>query len=439
MGNTTALRGLGVFGRLAIAIVVGIVVLQGVLSTYYWHQETLSTARAFAASTAERALQLAQVGAAHPDLLAHLQSPAFRLETAAAPPAAPRRSWPHTAEIRAEVVQHLRDAGYPQADRLRLFFESGRGHPPVLVLGLPQEPGWLVVRAEISPRVWGHRGVGLFLTTLLGLAVLAAVLLGTRRVTRHLPGFVAAAEALGEGRRAAAIAEDGPREVRRAARAFNAMQARVAEYLQERTTMLAAVSHDVRTLVTRVRLRVERDDAEAERTLEDLDAMTRILDDALAFARDEQSEEPFVSLDLASLLGSLVDAEQDLGRPVDLLGPAELPMCGQISSLGRAFANLIDNGLRYGGAASVRVRAQDADVVVDVVDPGPGIPAEARAEVLRPYVRLDRARSRESGGTGLGLAIAANVVRRHRGRLEFVEADGAFIVRVTLPRGDGAR
>ena len=233
---------------------------------------------------------------------------------------------------------------------------------------------------------------------------------------RHLPRFAEAAEALGRNAAAPPLAETGPREVRRAAAAFNEMARRVRAYLDERTHMLAAVSHDLRTQLTRLAMRLEyvSDANQQARAREDVAQMTRLLDSVLAFSREDRAEEPAISIDIGTLLDTLADDERGLGHRAEYHGPIHCVIDGRPTALRRAFTNLIDNAVRYGGEADITLSSDDDRVVVEIADRGPGIPAADRARVLQPFQRLEPSRNRTTGGTGLGLAIAHTVVSAAR-------------------------
>lgn len=223
----------------------------------------------------------------------------------------------------------------------------------------------------------------------------------------------------------------GPREVRRASRAFNTMQERVHSLINQRTQMLAAVSHDLRTIATRLQLRIEQipDENVRAKAENDLDAMTVILDESLAFARDLSITEPMAVLDLRSLLQTVVDDVADIGGDAELQVDTPVRIRGQAVALRRAFMNLIDNAVRYGQCARVTLGSA---AVVEIRDQGPGIAPKDVERALAPFVRLEESRNRDTGGTGLGLAIANNVIQRHGGKLEVSQTPAGFVVRVDL-------
>jgi signal transduction histidine kinase len=230
--------------------------------------------------------------------------------------------------------------------------------------------------------------------------------------------------------------EHGSRELRRAASAFNRMQARLRRFVDDRTMMLAAISHDLRTVLTRLRLRAEFiDDGEQQgKAIADIDEMQAMLDETLNFARDDAREEALVAVDLTALLQNLCDAVTDSGQSLNFEGPAHLPVQCRPVALRRALRNLLDNAIRYGGQAEVSLSQSNGDAVVEIADKGPGIPVAMREKVFQPFFRLETSRSRETGGTGLGLSSARAILRRHGGDITLHDRPpGGLLVRATLP------
>lgn len=271
--------------------------------------------------------------------------------------------------------------------------------------------------------------------------IIAVSVWASRRFTAPLARFAAAAERLGVDGEAPPLPESGPRELRAATRAFNRMQARLARFVADRTQMLAAISHDLRTPLTRLRLRAELvDDPEMQRKmLSDLDEMEAMISATLAFARDDARREPRERLDLADLLQSLCDDRVDAGLEAGYQGPTHVVAEGRPVALRRAFANLMDNAIAYGGGCTVRLfpleGPGDGQVRVDIEDAGPGIPEDEFEKVFTPFYRLERSRSRDTGGVGLGLSTARTIVRGHGGDIALANrAEGGLRVTVTLPR-----
>jgi signal transduction histidine kinase len=262
-------------------------------------------------------------------------------------------------------------------------------------------------------------------------------LVAVRRATQPFATFASAAERLGVDVNAPPLSESGPREVRRAAHAFNVMQGRIRRFVHDRTQMLAAISHDLKTPITRLRLRAEfvEDDDQRARMLADLAEMEQMIAATLAFARDDAASEPRLRLDLAAMVQGMVEDFQDLGAPCAYDGPEALVISGRPVALKRAIANLIDNAVKYGGVARVGLTEQGATVRLTIDDDGPGIPEEAFERVFAPFVRLETSRSRATGGTGLGLAVARAAALAHGGAITLANRpEGGLRVTFTLPR-----
>lgn len=267
-------------------------------------------------------------------------------------------------------------------------------------------------------------------------ATLAVVALLVRRITGPMRSLAAAAEKLGRGEEVAPLASRGPTEIRATVDAFNAMQARLSRFVRDRTRMIAAISHDLRTPITSLRLRAEfidDDDLKSDviRTLDEMQSMT---DATLAFVREESGGEETRSVDLAALIDGLVEDQISMGRDVTYSGPERLVWRGRPVSLKRAIINLVENAVRYAGSASVMLSRNGAEAMIVVDDNGPGIPPERLADVFEPFVRLETSRSRETGGVGLGLAIARSIVQAHGGGLTLENRpEGGLRATVTLP------
>lgn len=234
----------------------------------------------------------------------------------------------------------------------------------------------------------------------------------------------------------------GPEEVRVAASAFEAMRRRIRALVEDRTRMLAAMGHDLRTPLTRLRLRSEfvADAALRSEIQRDLAAMNAMIDGALTYLAEGRHREAVGLVDLPALLQTICDGWSDLGRDVAYAGPDHLVCRVRPVAIERVFANLIDNALKFGTRCAVRLRGEGGDVVVEVADDGPGIAAADREAMLRPFVRGDAARNMDdSRGFGLGLAIVKAVIDGHHGRLELLDASPhGLLARVTLPASASA-
>lgn len=274
----------------------------------------------------------------------------------------------------------------------------------------------------------------------LALMVMAVALVawGTaRRVVRPMRALAVGADRLGRGLDANPLPLTGPSEVRATTQAFNRMQDRLTRFVTERTHMLAALSHDLRSPLTAMRLRIEMlDETEDSVRLKALvEEMQAMVEETLEFARSVAKTEPAASVDLAALLGDLV---ADVGGNRATLEPS-LPVTATIRphALNRALRNLIDNAVRYGGVADVTVAQEPGCAVITVADKGPGLPEDQLEAVFEPFVRLEASRNRDTGGAGLGLAITRTIIQAHGGTVQLRNrSGGGLIAIVRLPTGD---
>jgi signal transduction histidine kinase len=272
------------------------------------------------------------------------------------------------------------------------------------------------------PRPWSvvDSPVRLMLSlSVLLLSVLLLSFLAVRWVTRPLSTLARAADELGRDIHRPPLAEEGPLEVRAAAAAFNNMQARLRDYIYERTRILTAVSHDLRTPITRLRLRAEllADEELKAKLVRDLQEMEGMTNATLSFLRGFEDREALQSVDLMALLESLETDSVDTGYDVQLHGRVDRPVMLRPRALRRLLDNLVTNAIRYGKRAIVTVEDLGGEVVIRIRDAGPGIPADELEKVFEPYYRLETARSQDGGGTGLGLSIARNIAELHGGTL----------------------
>lgn len=282
---------------------------------------------------------------------------------------------------------------------------------------------------------WPVRLLLLLVVLLVTVAVLAA--LAVRALTRPLAVLADAAGELGRDIRRPPLAETGPLEVRRAAQAFNTMQERLIRYIEDRDRILAAVSHDLKTPITRLRLRTELldDSPLREKFQADLDDMQRMAQAALDFLRGGEDSEPIAALDLNALLESLQEDAEDAGHEVRIVGAAHRPVCGRPLALKRCLTNLVDNALKYGQRAEITVADGPGRLTLILRDQGPGIPAPELEKVFEPFYRLEGSRSRDTGGSGLGLSIARTVARAHGGELTLRNhPEGGLEAVLELPR-----
>lgn len=293
---------------------------------------------------------------------------------------------------------------------------------------------WLYFGMRHSGGKWSFTigRMGLALIPVLALLIVGGMLI--RRTLAPLRDLTRATERIGLTDEVV-VEEGGSNDVRNLIRAFNAMQTRIHRLITERTETLAAVGHDLRTPLARLRLRLDNlPENEAREAMEgDLEEMGEMIDSLLAFLGGEKNGEPPVRTDLAVLVATVVDAFQDHGRPVDYAGPDHLEMAVRSLTLRRAVVNLIENALHYGCRARVTLKRGDREVVIRVDDDGPGIPRDKLDEVLKPFARLDEARQRNTRGLGLGLAIVARAVELEGGRFILANrAEGGLRAEICL-------
>lgn len=314
----------------------------------------------------------------------------------------------------------------------------------------PMQVDRLIVSLELSPDRWLNmvwrlpsRDLDWLRTSLIfniGLALALSILaiLFLRRVTRPMKDLAIAADALGRGEDVPALAEKGPREIKQATAAFNAMQDRLSRFVKDRTQMMAAISHDLRTPITSLRLRTELlDDEEARdnmvRTLDEMQSMT---ESVLAFARDDATSEAMEDVDVLALLEDCASTLRAQGARIDFgfNSAQNTKLRGRPLALKRAISNLLQNAILYGEQAEVSVSSNKDTLSFKIRDHGPGIPEARMEEMFKPFARMESSRNRETGGTGLGLSIVRSIIHSHGGDISLQNAsEGGLIVTVNLP------
>lgn len=306
-----------------------------------------------------------------------------------------------------------------------------------LAIAVPLDNGrWLSVRTGVptTHSKWGVPFLVSMLVTAL-LMVLVVVLL-VRKLTAPLRKLEGAARKLGRGEAIEPLAEEGPKEVRNTIVAFNGMQDRLMRFVQDRTRMLAAISHDLRTPITTLRLRAEFIDDEEmrEKVLETLEEMQAMTEAVLAFAREDASNEETKEVDLSALLSSMSEDYVELGKDVSFAGPDNLIYHCRPVSLKRACRNLIENALRYAGNADISLARKSDGLAIIIADNGPGIPDDKIEEAFAPFFRVEGSRNLETGGVGLGLSITRTIIRSHGGDVALANRpEGGLEARITLP------
>lgn len=308
----------------------------------------------------------------------------------------------------------------------------------VLLIAVEQPDGaWLTIN---SP--WPRPGSRL-LWTLLGqtailyIIVLVPVLWIVRRLSRPLRDLRTAAESFGSGEAHTPLSPRGPDDVAGLIVAFNALRLRVGGMLDEKDRMLGAIGHDLRTPLAALRVRIEsvEDEADRAKMADTIAEMNRTLDDILSLARLGRPSEPLTDVDLAALVDAVVEDFRDIGHAVDFVEADRLPMRLRPSLIRRAVRNLIENAVKYGASAEVRVEAGAKTVAIVVADQGPGIPEDRMGDVFDAFTRLESSRNRETGGIGLGLALARAIVREAGGEIRLVNRTGGGLdAIIELPR-----
>lgn len=335
-------------------------------------------------------------------------------------------------QLREEVEELLEDLG----DRsIRL---GVRGDwQGVVVLSIQLKDGdWAIFQFPMRTFTLFQRDGSGFWSVLGWIMVIGAIFWFSNRLVRPLRTFAAAAERLGRDVNAEPLPVSGSRELKRAASAFNNMQTRIQRMVDDRTLMLAAIAHDLRTVLTRLRLRAEfiEDVEQQAKAAADIEEMQSMLDAGLAFAKGETEVEERRVTDLAALVRGLTEDFSHTDGPASYHGPAQLfYRCGP-TEISRALSNLIRNAIAYGKSADVTLTSTRDNIVVTVRDKGPGIGTGLHEQVFQPFFRAEGSRNRETGGTGLGLAIARTIARRHGGDIALKNAvDGGLIATLTLP------
>ncbi len=337
----------------------------------------------------------------------------------------------------ARLPREIRSGKDDDDDDDRKRFREGDRFRPDLVLSIGLRDGrWLNAGLNHRQHV-GRIGFPILLSFLITGSVLAlVVILAVRRVTRPLEHLSGAADRMGRGETVSPIAEAGPADLRETIRAFNQMQDRLHRMMTDRTRMLAALGHDLRTPITSLKLQTEfiEDDDLRDRMQRQLNDMHQMAESALNFARDASDGEAARQTDITALVESLIDDMEGINTAVSFVGETRITTRCRPVALGRAIRNLIQNAVNYGGQAIVDVSDAGDHIEITIDDNGPGIPEADLARVFDAFERLDDARNKDSGGTGLGLTIARTIARSHGGDVTLTNREaGGLRARITLP------
>jgi signal transduction histidine kinase len=439
------------FGRLVLILLAGLIVAQILAASlsFYERDQALVyfTDRQWAERDADLVSLLDRLPPSEQSLVASIRtSPRVRIRLFAHHPPPDPHALPQDSRARRflrlleKLLPHHRITGYllrepvPAADRL-FPFEYGYRTRSLFQVRL-DPAGWVRFNylRPLAVTEWPYPLI--VYLGVLGVGIILLSLWAVRLATRPLRDLASAAEDLGRNIHRSPMPERGPIEVQRAARAFNGMQNRLSQFIEDRTRLLTAISHDLRTPITRMRLRSELLDdpglrEKFVRDLAEMEAMTRQTLDFLQGLDIAEEEQP---IDLSALLETIVADLGEQGLPATLNGSLPHPIPGRPSLLRRLFENLIHNALTYGGRAEIGIHPGDRNVEVRIRDHGPGIPFDRLEKVLEPYYRLDPSRGHVRGGFGLGLSIARNIAETHGGQLVLRNhPDGGLEARVILP------
>ena len=423
----------GISGQIAALVVASIVAIHLIIAaTFLIHRpDQLDPSIGHGHSQLAAAVQLlgATPAAERPRLFAYIARAFPQLDIENLPPGSvPAASEPEGPNLRN--LHRRLGSGY------RIF---SLAHEDDRKVGIALPDGTMIA-ARIPPDqrqrpFWS----GPWMTTLL-FAVISVTLLGlwaARALTAPLSSFAKAAESFSLNGAAAPLPERGPEEIRSVAKALNRMRERITTLIDDRTKMLAAISHDLRTPITRMRLRSEfiEDDAHRSRMLRDLDQMRSMLESVLSFLRNDRKLESMTLVDIASTLQLVSDQFADMGHKVAYDGPEHAMATVRPDDLHRSITNLVENAVRFGAEATIRLMVSSDTVTIDVEDDGPGISDERKDVMLEPFVRGDDARNMdEATGFGLGLSIVRTIVLGHGGELTLNDRQPhGLIVRIQLP------
>ncbi len=416
--------------QLILAAVSALICAQAVTFPLFLKARSASVSGAIQESTVARTASLARLLVTAPKKLdaAILDSVNSRVMKAALSSERPTEvsPQPHSPELQAQLISAAEGAIVQAA----VFAANAppRDQPIIVIHAQLSDGQWLRAQLKLpsSSAIWA-------LTAMIAAAVISLLLAGImalmlRRITNPLARLSSAAEALGRGQEIEPLPEQGPQDIVETIRAFNQMQIRIREHIEERSRTLASVSHDLRTPITALRLQLEfiEDPAQKEQMMGTLSEMEAVTESALSYLKNTRSSEASRRVDVAALLDSACQELHDIGFNVEHEYKGRIHLACRPVLLKRALSNLVRNAAQYGERARVSIVEKPDHVEIHIEDQGPGIPVEKMAEVMKPFVRLEQSRNRDTGGSGLGLSIAKEIIAMHGGTLE---------LRNLLPRG----
>ena len=448
-GRWTTFLPSSLFARMALILLAGLLAAQSLSLWLHWGERATVVTEARGLHMADRIAEAiraleADQSPGHRNAIARLQSDDLRIAPIGenqVSPHSPRGQIHSTIAARLGSEREIRSLG-GMGGGMGTGFGAGMGRTQ-------QDSGqrsfdvrlkngqWVRIEASLKPSAPAlPNDFYVHLLVSLGIIVLV-VMLVVRQATKPLQQLAQAADNLGQDLDAPSLPETGSAELRTAAQAFNRMRDKIKRLIDERSRALAAVSHDLRTPLTRLRLRSELIDDERlrDQMSADLDAMAQMIDATLDYLRGLRDSEPVRPIDIDALLESLAEDSAALGRPIGIEGKAWSSYPGRLSALRRGIQNLIDNAFKYGTAPRLRIEDSPDVLRVIVEDDGPGIPPEALTRVTEPYYRPDAARASSTGGVGLGLSIVKDVALLHGGELRIANRpQGGVQAILELPR-----
>ncbi|MFV1992334.1 MAG: ATP-binding protein [Acidiferrobacterales bacterium] len=454
------------FGRLALILLSGLILAQLVGTALEFRDRGKRMFQASGLYSAERIAAIVRLLddvniTERERLVSILNVPTPRVSLTTPAWSAPEKkieNWP-TVEFRNRLARSLGEryalrvavSDKPASDTMsgmHKFGDHGGGHMKSMSMAAPDaliffaqvkltDGTWVTFENRINEEIFADSSVLLLTLAILLATVLLVSLLAVRLVTRPLTMLAQAADKLGGDINQPPLPETGPVETRHAAQAFNAMQLRLQRFIEDRTRLLSAISHDLKTPITRMRLRAEMLDDPEQRTslIENLDEMQAIASETLDFLRADDSRESLQAIDVCVLLETIKDDGAELGQDIKIDSCQLAPFRARPLALKRCIVNLVDNAIKYGGNARVAASENKETLVITVSDTGPGIPEQKLETVFEPFYRLESSRSRETGGTGLGLSIARSIALSHGGDLQLHNiSHGGLKATLTLPR-----
>ncbi|NOY66462.1 MAG: HAMP domain-containing protein [Gammaproteobacteria bacterium] len=454
------------FGRLALILFSGLLLGQLASTAIQFHDRGQRLFQASGLSSSERIAEIVRLlnGANSTErkrLVSILNTPPLRVSLATATWTEPdniAQSWP-AVEFRKRLQRQLGDnyplrvaiSDQPTSGNMQKMHDAGEHdmrHMQGMGMALPDalvffaqvrlsDGTWVSFENSIAPEVLEGSSALLLILAVLVAIVLFISLLAVRWVTRPLTMLTEAADKLGGNINQPPLVETGPTEFRHAAKAFNSMQVRLQRFIEDRTRLLTAISHDLKTPITRMRLRAEMlDDSEQRDSfVKNLDEMQLIATETLDFLRADDAREPLQTVDICALLEAIKDDVAELGHNIEIEPCILKPCFSRPLALKRCIGNLVENAIKYADNVRISTRQTEATLVITVSDSGPGIPEEKLETVFDPFYRLETSRNRETGGSGLGLSIARNIALSHGGDLKLKNnPDGGLYAILTLLR-----